>query len=38
MIFIDRSIPRSVAEAFKKVRADIRWLEDEFPHDIRDED
>jgi hypothetical protein len=38
MIFIDRSIPRSVAEALKLVRADVRWLEDEFPHDVKDAD
>lgn len=36
MIFVDRSIPRSVAEALKLVRADVRWLEDEFPHDASD--
>jgi len=33
MIFIDRSIPRGVADALKLVRDDVRWLEDEFPHD-----
>src|SRR5688572_15089758 len=38
MIFIDRSIPRSVAEALKLVRADVRWLEDEFAHDVKDAD
>lgn len=32
MIFIDRSIPKSVAEALKKVRDDIVWLEDVFNH------
>src|SRR3989304_4123874 len=31
MIFLDRSIPKSVAEALKLVRTgDIRWLEEEF--------
>ena len=38
MIFIDRSVPKSVAEALKLVRNDdVRWLEDIYPHDIRDE-
>lgn len=38
MIFLDRSIPKSVADALKLVRTgDIRWLEDEFPHDTPDE-
>lgn len=38
MIFIDRSIPRSVADALKLVgRADVRWLEDEFAHNTPDE-
>jgi hypothetical protein len=32
MIFFDRSIPKSVAEALKKVRDDIIWLEDVFNH------
>ncbi|HXG35914.1 MAG TPA: hypothetical protein VNL15_02985 [Dehalococcoidia bacterium] len=36
MIFIDRSIPKGVAEALKKVREDVRWLEDEFSHDIKE--
>ena len=36
MIFFDRSIPRSVAEALKLVRDDVRWLEDEFPGDVKD--
>ena len=36
MIFIDRSIPRSVAEALKLVRSDVRWLEDEFAHNVKD--
>jgi PIN like domain len=38
MIFIDRSVPKSVASALKMVRDDVRWLEDEFSHDIRDPD
>jgi hypothetical protein len=38
VIFIDRSIPRSVAEALQKVRNDVRWLEDEFRHDIKEPD
>jgi hypothetical protein len=38
MIFLDRSIPKSVAEALKLVRTgDIRWLEDEFAHNTPDE-
>ncbi len=32
MIFIDRSIPKGVAEALKQVRDDVHWLEDKFPH------
>ena len=28
MIFIDRSVPRSIAESLKKVRRDIYWLDD----------
>jgi predicted nuclease of predicted toxin-antitoxin system len=38
MIFIDRSVPRSVADAVKKMRDDVLWLEDEFPHDVPDEE
>src|SRR5687767_13527362 len=38
MIFVDRSIPRGVANALKEVRADVVWLEDLFPHDVKDED
>lgn len=38
MIFIDRSVPKGVAEAIKKVRPDVLWLEDRFPHDIPDEE
>ena len=30
MIFIDRSIPKSVATALKAVRNDVLWLEDRF--------
>src|SRR4051794_20819892 len=36
MIFIDRSIPRSVAEALKRVRDDVCWLEDVFEHNEPD--
>ena len=32
MIFIDRSIPKGVADALKQVRSDVVWLEDVFPH------
>jgi predicted nuclease of predicted toxin-antitoxin system len=38
VIFIDRSIPRGVAEAVKRLREDVIWLEDEFPHDVPDEE
>ncbi len=39
MIFLDRSIPKSIAEALKSVRrTDILWLEDRFPHNAKDED
>jgi hypothetical protein len=37
MIFIDRSVPKGVAEAIKQVRPDVLWLEDKFPHDTPDE-
>lgn len=37
MIFIDRSVPKGVAEAIKQVRDDVLWLEDKFSHDIPDE-
>ncbi|MGH2443933.1 MAG: hypothetical protein ACRDFX_12330 [Chloroflexota bacterium] len=37
MIFIDRSIPKDVALALRYVRSDVKWLEDEFPHDAPDE-
>jgi hypothetical protein len=36
MIFIDRSVPKGVADALKKVREDVRWLEDEFQHDTKE--
>lgn len=36
MLFVDRSVPRSVAQALQLVRDDVRWLEDEFPHDTPD--
>lgn len=38
MIFIDRSIPKSVAEALKAVRSDVSWFEDQFPHNTKDID
>ena len=38
MIFVDRSIPKSVAEALKAVRSDVSWLEDHFAHDTPDAD
>ncbi len=38
MIFIDRSIPKSVATALKAVRDDVLWLDDYFPHDTKDAD
>lgn len=37
MIFIDRSVPRGVADAVKKIRDDVLWLEDKFPHSVSDE-
>ena len=36
MIFIDRSIPKGVAQALKEVRDDVMWLEDRFAHDAKD--
>ena len=36
MIFIDRSVPRSVATALAAVRDDIEWLEPRFRHDTAD--
>lgn len=39
MIFLDRSIPRSVADSLKAVRRnDVVWLEDYFPHNVPDEE
>ncbi len=38
MIFIDRSVPRGVADAVKRVREGVLWLEDEFPHDVPDQE
>lgn len=37
MIFIDRSIPRDVADALACVRDDVEWLEPRFPDDTADE-
>ena len=37
MIFIDRSIPKPVANALKQVREDVSWLEDHFLHDQTDD-
>jgi predicted nuclease of predicted toxin-antitoxin system len=36
MIFIDRSIPKPVAEALQKVRDDVEWLEPRFHHNAKD--
>jgi hypothetical protein len=38
MIFVDRSIPKAVAEALKQVRGDVLWFEDRFRHDTKDTD
>lgn len=39
MIFFDRSMPRSIADALKAVRRDdVMWLEDAFPHNTKDSD
>ncbi len=38
MIFTDRSVPRGVADAVKMMRDDVLWLEDEFPHDVPDQE
>lgn len=40
MIFIDRSIPKSVADSLKAVRDedDVRWLEDLYAHDKKDDE
>lgn len=37
MIFIDRSIPKSVADALKLVRPDLMWIEDKYNHRTKDE-
>jgi predicted nuclease of predicted toxin-antitoxin system len=36
VIFIDASVPRSVADEIKKVRPDARWIGDLFPLDTKD--
>jgi hypothetical protein len=36
MIFIDRSIPKHVAEALQKVRDDVEWLEPRFRRDAKE--
>ncbi len=38
MIFVDRSVPKGVAEQIKKVRSDVIWLEDKFRHDTPGEE
>lgn len=38
MIFVDRSIPKSIARALQLVRSDVTWLEDVFAHDVHDTD
>ena len=38
MIFIDRSILKSIARALQLVRSDVKWLEDVFAHDVHDTD
>jgi PIN like domain len=38
VIFVDRSIPRGVAQALQRVRNDVRWLEDCLPHNATDSD
>jgi len=39
VIFIDRSIPRSVADALKAIgRDDVIWLEDKYPRATKDRD
>ena len=38
MIFIDRSIPRGVADALACVRNDVQWLEPRFGPDTPDEE
>lgn len=36
MIFIDRSIPRRVAESLREMDVDVVWLEERFAHDAPD--
>jgi predicted nuclease of predicted toxin-antitoxin system len=36
VIFVDRSIPKGVAEALQRVRNDVEWLEPRFAHDTAD--
>lgn len=36
MIFVDRSIPRSVAERLKRERGDVIWHDDYFRRDTKD--
>ena len=36
MIFVDASVPRSVADEIKKVRSDARWMGDLFSQDTKD--
>jgi len=38
MIFVDRSVPKSVAAALMAVRNDVMWLEPRFPHNAKDTD
>ena len=38
MIFVDASVPRSVADRIKGVRPDARWLADLFPLNTEDTD
>lgn len=37
MIFVDRSVPRSVAEALQCVGKDVEWFEPRYPSDTPDE-
>ena len=36
MIFVDVSLPRSVADEIKKVRTEVRWMGDLFPLNTKD--
>lgn len=38
MIFIDRSLPRSIARSLQHVRDDVRWLDDVFDQGAKDTD